>query len=147
MPKKMNSTQWELYRMIENATNDGKTLTVSEICSAIPFYKYNPKQSNKSNAPKLYEDIFLINCAYNWEHDKYIITNRNKIKLATKEEVIKEYVDVVIKYRRINSKKKALEVLIANDGQYKLLSNDNVPINESKAKEYKESYAKERTSQ
>lgn len=141
--KTMTPELWQLYRLIEKTTNEGKTLTVKEICEAFPGrYHLNAKECNYSNCAELYEDIYIINTVYTHEHDKYIITNSNKIKLATEVEIQKEYRKVAQSFKRLNAKKRALKKVIQTNFQYKLLSNQNVPIDEnSNAKPYVESYS------
>ena len=143
LPKTMTPELWELYRFIETATNEGRTLKVSEICSAFPDrYHLNAKECNYSNCKDLYEDIYIINTVYTHEHDKYIITNANKIKLATEIEIQKEFRKVNESFKRLNAKKKALRKVIGLNGQCKLLSNQNKPITEdSNAKPFIESYS------
>ena len=143
LPKKMTPELWSLYRLIENTTNEGRTLTVKEICEAFPYrYHLNAKECNSSNCPELYEDIFIINTVYTHEHDKYIITNSNKIKLGTYIEIHKEYRKVAQSFKRLNAKRKALKKVIETNNQYKLLSNQNEPIlDNSNAKQYVESYS------
>ena len=143
LPKKMTPELWQLYRLIETATNEGRTLTVKQICEAFPDrYYLNAKECNYTNCNELYEDIFIINTVYTHEHDKYIITNSNKIKLATEGEIQKEYRKVAQQFKRLNAKKRALKKVIQLNNQYKLLSNQNVPIDEnSNAKPYIESYS------
>lgn len=139
MPDKMTPEMWEVYRLIEDNTKNGKITTVDEICEKIDYYHNNKKESNYSNCPNLYDDIFLINVFYRWEHDKYIITNRNKLKLATKEEIGKRYMNICKKYFKLNAEKETLEELISNDGQYKMFSNQGKEIKPG-TKPYKESY-------
>ena len=141
IPKKMTSEMWQVYKLIEENTNNGKTTTVSEKCNKVPYYTIHKKESNFSNCPKLYDDIYLINVLYRSEHDKYIITNSNKLKLATKEEAEQRYIDICTKYSKINAEKDALEDLFSNDGQYKMFSNQLNEI-KGKTKPYKESYSK-----
>jgi hypothetical protein len=143
LPKSMTPELWALYRLIETATNEGRTLKVSEICSAFPDrYHLNAKECNYSNCKELYEDIYIINTVFTHEHDKYIITNANKIKLATKVEIQKEYRKILQAFKRLNAKRKALKKVMETNNQYKLLSNQNVPIDEnSNAKPYVESYS------
>lgn len=144
LPKKMPPYLWELYRLIEKTTDEGKTLSVKDICLTFPDrYHLNAKECNYSNCKDLYEDIFIINTVYTYEHDKYIITNANKIKLATEAEIQKEYRKVAKQFKRLNAKKRALKKVMQLNNQYKLLSNQNVPIDEnSNAKPYVESYSK-----
>lgn len=143
LPKKMPPELWALYRLIETATNEGRTLKVSEICKAFPDrYHLNAKECNYSNCKDLYEDIFIINTVYTYEHDKYIITNANKIKLGTEMEIQKEFRKVSQQFIRLNAKKRALTKVMRTNNQYKLLSNQNTPIDEnSNAKPYVESYS------
>lgn len=143
LPEKMTPDLWALYRFIEKATNEGNTLTVKDICLAFPDrYHLNAKECNYSNCNKLYEDIYLINTYYTHEHDKYIVTNNNKIKLGTELEIQKEYRKVAQAFIRLNAKRKALKKVIHSHHQYKLLSNQNVPITEgSNAKPYVDSYS------
>lgn len=143
LPNKMTPDLWALYRLIETATNEGRTLTVKEICDAFPDrYHLNAKECNYSNCKDLYEDIFIINTVYTYEHDKYIITNGNKIKLATEVEIQKEFRKISQSFRRLNAKRRALKKVIHTNNQYKLLSNQNKPIiDDSNAKPYVESYS------
>lgn len=143
LPEKMTPDLWALYRLIEKTTNEGNTITVREICTAFPDrYHLNQKECNYSNCKNLYEDIYIINTVYTHEHDKYIITNANKIKLATEAEIQKEYRKVAQSFKRLNAKKRALKKVIQLNYQYKLLSNQNVPIDEkSPAKPFVESYS------
>ena len=145
LPKTMNPDLWELYRFIEKHTNDGKTLKVSDICAAFPNkYHLTTSKGNYSNCCDLYEDIFTINCVYTYEHDKYIVTNNNNIKLGTEAEIQREFRKVIKQFKRLNAKRKALIKVIHTNNQYKLLSNQNNPIDEkSQAKPYVESYAKQ----
>lgn len=143
LPKKMPPELWALYRLIEKTTNEGKTLKVEDICNAFPDrYHLISSQSNYSNCKTLYEDIYLINTEYMHEHDKYIITNNNNIKLATEMEIQKEFRKVAQQFKRLSAKRKALKKVIQSNNQYKLLSNQNTPIDEnSNAKPYVESYS------
>ena len=107
-----------------------KLLELLIIILILPIYK------------DLYEDIYIINTVYTHEHDKYIITNANKIKLATEIEIQKEFRKVNESFKRLNAKKKALRKVIGLNGQCKLLSNQNKPITEdSNAKPFIESYS------
>ena len=50
LPKKMTPELWQLYRLIETATNEGRTLTVKQICEAFPDrYYLNAKECNYTN--------------------------------------------------------------------------------------------------
>ena len=144
LPKSMTPELWALYRFIEKNTNENKPLKVSDICAAFPDrYHLTTSKGNYSNCSDLYEDIYLINTEYTYEHDKYIVTNNNNIKLGSEGEIQKEYRKIIRQFQRLNAKRKALKKVIKTNGQYKLLSNQNVPISEnSNAKPYIESYAK-----
>lgn len=140
LPEKMTPEMWSVYRLIEENTNNGKTTTVQEICNTVSYYSNNKKESNFSNCPQLYDDIYLINTVYRWEHDKYILTNRNKMKLATKDEISKRYSTICKRYFKLNLERESLEELIDNDGQFKLFSNQGNDIKIG-VKPYKESYS------
>jgi len=133
----MTPNMWELYRLIEKSTKEEREISTIDISNEIPYYK-----SKSPRNSKIYDDVFLINNAFGWQHDKYIITNNNKFKLATYEEIINEYVKIKIKFRKLNIKKKSLETLVNNNGQYKLLSKDNRDINDTKGNKYIESFSK-----
>jgi hypothetical protein len=144
LPNSMPPELWALYRLIEKNTNEDKKLKVSDICKAFPNrYRLTTSKGNYSNCSDSYEDIYIINTVYTMEHDKYIITNNNNIKLATEAEIQKEYRKIGKQFKRLNAKKRALKKIINTNWQYKLLSNQNVVIDEkSKAKPYIESYSK-----
>ena len=140
IPQKMTPEMWAVYRIIEENTILGETTSVAEICEKVPYYVDNKGDRKYSNCPNLYDDIFLINTLYRGEHDKYIITNSNKMKLATKEEVHRRYAAISSKYYKLNAEIQALDELIANNGQYKFYSNQGEEMSPH-TKPYKESYS------
>lgn len=150
IPEKMTTEMWSVYRFIEKRTENGLTTTVQEICNEVPYYqRKSVTDGNYSNCPELYEDVFLINTLYRGQHDKFILTNSNRFKLATKEEAAEKRKTLTTKYYRLNWELEALDDLENNNGQGKLFSNADTIIVQyegeytwcSKAKPYKESYA------
>jgi len=116
-------------------------LSVEDICNYFPNeYYLNKKESNFSNCPKLYKDIDTIN--QSTEVDKWITKNNNKIKLATKEECERDIQRLKKRLSKAGKEIYRLEKKMKLDGQCKLLSNQNKPIDEkSKARNYVETYA------
>ena len=144
IPSKMTPEMWEVYRIIEDATNKGKTISVKEICDLVPFYRIRSTHSgNYSNCPELYEDIFLINTLYSNEHDKFILTNSNHFKLATEDEAIKKRNKIAVKFTRLKWEYDSLTELCDRDKQYKLLSNQGRPYDLDHESSYKESFVED----
>lgn len=150
IPDRMTPEMWQLYNLISERTDLGLITTVAQICEAVPYYqRKSVTKGNYSNCPELYEDVFLINTLYRGQHDKFILTNSNRFKLATKREALEKLKNIATKYYRLNWEMEALNSLFNDDGQHKILSNQGVPIysivdgkeiRNDNAKDYKETF-------
>lgn len=139
----LTPNQWKLYRYLRDRSLFSLDTCVAEICDYMPeAYTLNGKESNFSNCPNLYRDIYVINASS--EVEKIIIKDNNNFKLATKEEA-RKYADKM-KERAIKVFKKYWDVerKIANDGQGKLISCQNKAIDAtSDARQFVETFIKE----
>lgn len=134
--KKLDTRQWQLFNYL--LSNKDRAVTQRELIDSIRGYEESGKLSH-DKCPSIYADIDKINKSK--EIDKIILIDNFNYKIANKEEAI----DFANYYLR-----KALKALkrywtlidkINNDGQGKLLSNQDHPIDDkSKAKRFFETF-------
>lgn len=150
-PTALNTRQWKTYNLIKENTLQGKWTSKKDI---IDNFKFNPetningyiKNDRKHDlCAGVWEDIDTINnCP---EIEKIIISDgKNNFKLASNQLEAFEYVEkfknkaikALVRYANLKRKIKA-------DGQGKLLSNRNNPIDdESRAREFIETFIYEK---
>ena len=136
--------QWALYRLIKyNSLVEHRKTTQKEICDTINGYEWNEDEKCHDHCPAIWKDIKDNNESY--EHDKIIISRNFEYWIGNEEET-QEFLDRLWKdlcprlVRFWNYKNK-----VARNGQGQLLSTKLNPIDEnSKAREFIESYGKER---
>lgn len=130
---------YELYNMIREATEEGRKISVKEICQRMPDYYYlNEKECNYSNCPNLYKDIDYLNHA---KFRKIICKDNGGFFLATREEaliyedkLLKEALKSFAEYWTVHKK-------IEADGQGVFIDADGKAIDEkSRAKRFVESF-------
>lgn len=130
---------YELYNMIKEATDEGRKISVKEICQRMPDYYYlNEKECNYSNCPNLYKDIDYLNHA---KFRKIICKDNGGFFLATEKEakiyedkLLKEALKSFAEYWTVHNKIKA-------NGQGVFIDADGKPIDEkSHAKRFIESF-------
>lgn len=131
---------WDLYNFIKKSTQDGKELTVKDICDKFPeTYHLNAKECNHTNCPSLYEDIDYINGSPRIE--KIIIKNSNSFKLGTEEECEKYALNLQKRALRLLKKYWIIHDKMSTDGQMKLISNAGKAIDsDSKARRFRETF-------
>lgn len=141
--------QWALYRLIKhNSLVEYRKTTQREICDQLKEYGYEWNEDEKchDHCSAIWKDIKDNNESY--EHDKIIISNNFEYWIGNEEET-QEFLDKLWKdlcprlVRYWNYKQK-----VARNGQGQLFSTKLNPIDEnSKAREFIESYGKERISE
>lgn len=140
--------QWALYRLIKrNSLVEHRKTTQLEICNelAIYGYKYETDPKVHDHCSAIWKDVKDNNESY--EHDKIIISKNFEYWIGNEEET-QEFLDQLWKdlcprlVRYWNYKQK-----VARNGQGQLFSTKLNPIDEnSKAREFIESYGEERIS-
>ena len=133
--------QWALYRLIyNNSILEHRKTTKREICDKLSDYgyKWNDNPKVHDNCPMVWKDIKDNNESF--EHDKIIISD-NGLYWIGDEDDTKAFIDELWKElmprlcRYWNYKEK-----ISNNGQGKLFSNKLTPIDDSRAREFIESF-------
>ena len=136
--------QWALYRFIKhNSLVEHRKTTQKEICEKIDGYEWNDDEKCHDHCVPIWKDIKDNNESY--EHDKIIISKNFEYWIGNEEET-QEFLNQLWKdlcprlVRYWNYKQK-----VARNGQGQLFSTKLNPIDESsKAREFIESYGKER---
>ena len=146
---KLSPRQWALYRLIKhNSLVEQRKTTQKEICDQLKDfgYEWNEDEKCHDHCSAIWKDIKDNNESY--EHDKIIISNNFEYWIGNEEET-QEFLDKLWKdlcprlVRYWNYKQK-----VARNGQGQLFSTKLNPIDEnSKAREFIESYGKERISE
>lgn len=146
--KKITPRQWALYRIIKrNSLVEKRKTTQKEICDILWFYGYvyDAETNSHDRCPAIWTDIKDINISY--DLDKVIITKNFEYWIGDESET-KAFLDTL--WRQLYPRLQRYHLYsrkLKRDGQGKLLSNRLIPIdNESKAREYIESYGTEKIS-
>lgn len=129
---KMTPQQWRLYdhlkTLMEN--EDNRATTIAEIVNAFPeVYELKITEGNKSNCPKLYEDLKAITMSY--EVDLIVTLNHNRIRLGTELDVLKRLNSLIMRTRWEEAEIRTIKNKIKQNMQFKLLTNAGVPIDNS----------------
>lgn len=129
---KLSPQQWALYgflkRLVE--TENNRTTTIQEIVDMFPTeYELKAREGNKSNCPKVYEDLKAITMTD--EVDMIVTTKRNHIRLGTELDVLKRLLSLIERTRWEEQEIRSIKQKIKQNRQFKLLSNADVPICES----------------
>ncbi len=136
----MTSRQWRLYDFIKQETIKGNTLTQKDICDNISEYVYNERPNDK--CPMIWSDVDFIN--HSLEVEKIIVVDKFTYRIGTRDEA-KAYAEKLLigavkKFKRYWS----VENKIRKDGQGKLISNQDKPIdNTSKARDFVEAFLRD----
>lgn len=128
----LNSHQWRLYEFLKNLMeNQGnRTTTVKEIVENFPDeYELKITEGNKSNCPNLYDDLKAITMTD--EVDMIVCLNHNRIRLGTELDVLKRLSSLIARTRWEEQEIRTIKAKIKNNGQFKLLSNAGIPMNEA----------------
>lgn len=133
--------QWMFYRYLREQAllNPNRWIDKREIHFAlIGEYELNENPKAHDICSTMNKDMMEINRSEKIE--KLIILKNNKFKIATESEAL-EYIE---KHRKqIENHAKRINKLVyklRRNGQYKLLSNADVPITESQGREYVEAF-------
>ncbi len=130
---------YELYILIKKATEEGRKITVREICEKMPDYYYlNEKECNYSNCPNLYKDIDYLNHA---KFRKIICKDNGGFYLATEEEALIYEEKLKIEALKSFSEYWTIHNKIKADGQGVIIDADGKTIEDSsRAKRFIESF-------
>lgn len=141
---KLNTRQWKFYNYLkEQAFEDGdRWVSKWEISVAITDYEYNNSPYAHDECSTMNGDRIVINNSQ--EVDKLILVDNNCFKIAKLDEAIEMRNDYYNQAMRLLGKMSIIANKIDRDGQGKLISNQNKPIDEtSKAREFYETFIKE----
>ena len=141
---KLNTRQWKFYNYLkEQAFEDGdRWVSKWEISVAIADYEYNNSPYAHDECSTMNGDRLAINNSQ--EVDKLILVDNNCFKVAKLDEAIEMRNDYYNQAMRLLGKMSIIANKIDRDGQGKLISNQNKPIDEtSKAREFYETFIKE----
>ena len=141
---KLNTRQWKFYNYLkEQAFEDGdRWVSKWEISVAITDYEYNNSPYAHDECSTMNGDRLAINNSQ--EVDKLILVDNNCFKIANLDEAIEMRNDYYNQAMRLLGKMSIIANKIDRDGQGKLISNQNKPIDEtSKAREFYETFIKE----
>lgn len=141
---KLNTRQWKFYNYLkEQAFEDGdRWVSKWEISVAITDYEYNNSPYAHDECSTMNGDRIAINNSP--EVDKLILVDNNCFKIAKLDEAIEMRNDYYNQAMRLLGKMSIIANKIDRDGQGKLISNQNKPIDEtSKAREFYETFIKE----
>ena len=141
---KLNTRQWKFYNYLkEQAFEDGnRWVSKWEISVAITDYEYNNSPYAHDECSTMNGDRLAINNSQ--EVDKLILVDNNCFKIAKLDEAIEMRNDYYNQAMRLLGKMSIIANKIDRDGQGKLISNQNKPIDEtSKAREFYETFIKE----
>lgn len=141
---KLNTRQWKFYNYLkEQAFEDGdRWVSKWEISVAITDYEYNNSPYAHDECSTMNGDRIAINNSQ--EVDKLILVDNNCFKVAKLDEAIEMRNDYYNQAMRLLGKMSIIANKIDRDGQGKLISNQNKPIDEtSKAREFYETFIKE----
>lgn len=136
----LNSRQWDLYKLIENSSFEGKRLSVQDICAKLPeHYQSRVSEHNFSNCPLIYKDIDELNAS---DEVGYIIIKKNNQFFVGDEDEAYAYLrKVYYRMRDAIDKYKAIDKKFNEHDQGRILSRKLDPIDEkSSAKKFNESY-------
>lgn len=137
----LTSRQWRFYNYLKEQAvlNQNRWVGKEEIHFALlGDYELNDSPKAHDICATMNKDMMDINRSEKIE--KLIILKNNEFKIATEQEA-REYIE---KHRKqIENHAKRINKLVyklRKNGQYKLLSNDNVPMDQSQGREYVETF-------
>lgn len=134
--EKLKTRQWQLFNYL--LANSDRAVTQRELIDNIGEYEESGKLSH-DRCPTIYTDIDKINKSK--EIDKIILMDNFNYKIASKEEAI-DFANYYLK-KALKALKRYWTLIdkINKDGQGKLLSNQDNPIDDkSKAKRFIETF-------
>lgn len=130
---------WALWRLVEhNSLVEHRKTTQREIYEKVSGYEWNSDEKCHDHCPVIWKDITDNNLSY--EHEKIIISNNFEYWIGNEEET-KEFLDDLWQqlaprlYRYWFYKSK-----VERDGTYKLLDKNLNPTQDTKVREFIESF-------
>lgn len=136
---KLSVRQWNLYNLIKhNSLVEHRKTTQREIYECVLGYEWNSDEKCHDHCPAIWQDITENNLSY--EHDKIIISDKFTYWIGNSKET-QEFIDNLwsqlaprlMRYWFYKSK-------VARDGQGKLFDKNLNPVEDTKAREFIESY-------
>lgn len=130
--EKLNTHQWELYQYLKDlmVNQENRTTTIKEIVERFPQeYEIKITEGNKSNCPRIYEDLKAITMSD--EVDMIVTLNHNRIRLGTELDVLKRLSSLIARTRWEQEEIRTIKAKIKNNGQFKLLSNAGIPLDKA----------------
>lgn len=145
MPQeKMTTRMWRLYDLIKANTTLGKEpLTQKQICDVLPeYYHYSERTGATDKCTMIWSDVNFINT--HDEVEKIIVCDKFTYRIGTKEESEK-YMGAFMRKALLALKRYwNIKNKIDADGQGKLISDQDKPIDEnSQARAFVEAFLEE----
>lgn len=131
--------QWDLWRLLEyNSLILRRKTTQREIYESVSGYEWNDDEKCHDHCPAIWKDITDNNLSF--EHQKIIISKNFEYWIGNEEET-KEFIDDLwqqlaprlMRYWAYKSK-------VSQNGQGRLLDKNLNPVEDTKAREFIESY-------
>lgn len=150
---RLTPRQWWLYRLIKAESELGNKLSVKEIVERqntelnegkltfTDLYQFKDADGNHSNCPQLYEDKDILNESE--QIDKIVCVRNNQFYLGTERECIEYHNKLMHNVCHYSHKAKIIRDKISQDGQTKLFTYDLVQMEESKGRDYHETYVRQ----
>jgi len=136
---RLSPRAWATYNLIKhNSLVENRKTTQREIYEKVSGYEWNSDDKCHDHCPAIWKDITDNNLSY--EHDKIIISDRFEYWIGSAEET-QEFIDSLwqqlaprlMRYWFYKSK-------VAKNGQGKLFDKNLNPVQDTKAREFIESY-------
>ena len=129
---KLTTQQWALYGFLKSLveTENNRTTTIQEIVDKFPDeYELRITEGNRSNSPKVYEDLKAITMTD--EVDMIVTPKHNHIRLGTELDVLKRLSSLISRTRWEEQEIRQIKFKIKQNRQFKLLSNAGIPMSEA----------------
>lgn len=125
----LNPRQWELFKLLTGEPD--KWFSQEEICSNISEYHYNDNERAHDRCPLINRDKKVINESF--QVDKGIVQKNKCFKIINTIDDLKEAQrQRDVRISNISKEFSCIRRKAKKDGQFKLLTNEGVPMADSK---------------
>ncbi len=155
IPSPLTPRQWWLYRLLKALSEKEIKVSIKEIIeyqdryyeafklTYDDLYQFNETEGNHSNCPAIYDDVHAINeCD---RIDKIVCFKNNQFYIGTEKEAIEYHNKLMHTVCRDSHKAAIIRDKISQDGQMKLFTADLVLMEESKGRDYHETFIRQQS--